>query len=409
MTRYGKIFLYFLAISALAWILPWLYGFVTPDTRSAPFTLLSEVNNQFLSNLPDTQGNGLSMIDQDGNIYTKNEIDSMLPTFYYRQLLSDGKLPDSLHGLPMTAKDIQTNNFFLRFSPSDINRRGVGLYPLLESRSGRVDLEMPSDVFRITSKGIEFVDIATNTVDAEKSRIFTQAMEQKGFVFPAVEIAGNPTVRKEYDNGYLLIDQKHQVFRLMMVKGRPFVRQTGIDPALRMRHAFVTELRSRLYFGLLTDEEHNFYALDSEYRLIPLQVEHFDPETESAMLIGNMFNRTIRFDKPDTVRWYGTTADDRTLISKRDMNFEPSLARQAASYVFPFTLSFTSRYDRYMYPRLEDISFRALILNCLLAVAIAWIRRRKNQSATIPALVTLVTGVYGFLAVLVLRIPQGNR
>ena len=46
MTRYGKLFLYFIVLSALAWILPWLYGFVTPDTRSAPFTLLSEVNDQ---------------------------------------------------------------------------------------------------------------------------------------------------------------------------------------------------------------------------------------------------------------------------------------------------------------------------------------------------------------------------
>ena len=150
MTRYGKLFLYFIVLSALAWILPWLYGFVTPDTRSAPFTLLSEVNDQFLNNLPIQDKGSLAMVDQDGRIYTKNEIDSMLPCFYYRQLLSDGRLPDSLRGRSMSPRDIQNGNFILRFSPRDINRRPAGLYPLLESRSGRVDLEMPSDVFRIT-------------------------------------------------------------------------------------------------------------------------------------------------------------------------------------------------------------------------------------------------------------------
>lgn len=90
MTRYGKIFLLLLAIGGLAWILPWLYSFATPDTRYAPFTLMSEVNDQLLHNLPADE-KGLSMIDQQGKVYSGEAIDSMLPTFYYRQLIADGR------------------------------------------------------------------------------------------------------------------------------------------------------------------------------------------------------------------------------------------------------------------------------------------------------------------------------
>ena len=408
MTRYGKIFLYFLAIVALAWILPWLYSFATPHIQSAPFTLLSEVNDQFLSNAPSGD-KGLTMIDQDGKTYTKSEIDSMLPTLYFRQLIADSRMPDSLRGLPMTPKDIQTGNFMFRSSPSDINNRPVGLYPLLESMSGRVDLEMPSDVFRITDRGIEFIDMATNTVNKEKSRLFTEAMEKKGFAFPAVEINGNPTTRKEYDNGYLLIDSTGKVFRLMMVKGRPFVRETGIDPALRMRHAFVTEFRSKRYFGFLTDGNHNLYALDKDYNLVKLPVERFDPETESLMIIANMFNWTIRIDGDSEVRWYGIDSDDHSLIRDRQMEFAPGSARKIAEYIFPFSLSFTSYNDKYTYLRLEDISYKALILNIVLAGVLVVIRRRKNKSLILPALVTIVTGLYGFIAYLLLKVPPAGR
>lgn len=80
MTRYGKIFLLLLAIGVLAWILPWLYSFATPDTRYAPFTLMSEVNDQLLHNLP-ADGKGLSMIDQQGRVYSGRRSTACFPRF----------------------------------------------------------------------------------------------------------------------------------------------------------------------------------------------------------------------------------------------------------------------------------------------------------------------------------------
>lgn len=49
-------------------------------------------------------------------------------------------------------------------------------------------------------------------------------MTKKNFRFPAIEIVGNPTVKKEYDEGYLLLDADRRLFHLKQVKGRPYVR-----------------------------------------------------------------------------------------------------------------------------------------------------------------------------------------
>lgn len=172
-------------------------------------------------------------------------------------------------------------------------------------------------------------------------------MEKKGFAFPAMAIAGNPTTRKDYDNGYLLIDRNHRVFRLMMVRGRPFVRDTGIDPEIGMVQGFVTEFPGRQYIGYLTDRNSQLYVLTSDYELIRMPVGSFDPKTESLMIVGNLFNRTVRIGGDDSVRWYGLRADDRTLVTQREVSFPPSAAQKIAGWLFPFRLSFTSSDDGY--------------------------------------------------------------
>ncbi len=49
-----------------------------------------------------------------------------------------------------------------------------------------------------------------------------EAMAKKDFHFPAIEIVGNPTVKKkEYDEGYLLLDADRRLFHLKQVKRTP--------------------------------------------------------------------------------------------------------------------------------------------------------------------------------------------
>ena len=193
MIRFSKLFFGFTVFVLLLWLLPWAYNFAFYKPERTPFTLWSCVVGDFA--VVDFAGDGIVRRDRGGRTYTDREFDSILPTFYARQLLNDERFPDSLCGVAVTPRLLQSENFMFRSTPAEINKPRTGLYPLLESMSGRVDLEMPDDVFRITSSGIEFVVMATNRIDRGKSDRFTEAMTRKGFRFPALAVAGNPSTK----------------------------------------------------------------------------------------------------------------------------------------------------------------------------------------------------------------------
>lgn len=182
MKRFSQILLYVTIVLLLVWQLPWCYNFFTSKPEKTPFTLYSFVIDDFAM-MGQEGDKGMVRRDLSGNTYTQAQFDSILPMFYVRQLMADERFPDTINGVPVTPRLVQMENFNFRTVPSDINAPRIGLYPLLESMSGRVDLKMPGDVFRITDTGIEFVTIASNTIDHEKSSRFTEAMKKKGFVF----------------------------------------------------------------------------------------------------------------------------------------------------------------------------------------------------------------------------------
>ena len=159
MRRFSTILLYVTIAFLLLWQLPWCYNFFVVKPEKTPFTLYSFVIGDF-AQMGQEEGKGSVRRDLAGNIYSEAAFDSILPMFYFRQLMSDERFPDTIKGIAVTPKMVQTENFNFRSVPSDINAPSIGLYPLMESMSGRVDLKMPDDVFRITSKGIEFIDMA---------------------------------------------------------------------------------------------------------------------------------------------------------------------------------------------------------------------------------------------------------
>jgi len=70
------------------------------------------------------EGKGTVRRDLAGNIYSEAAFDSILPMFYFRQLMSDERFPDTIQGIAMTPKMVQTENFrykrtFYRALPTD--------------------------------------------------------------------------------------------------------------------------------------------------------------------------------------------------------------------------------------------------------------------------------------------------
>lgn len=354
MLRFSKILLCFTIVFLLLWQLPWIYNFFTSKPVKSPFVLYSTVANDFILT-GNEDGTGVKRRDLAGHQYTQREVDSLLPTFYYRQLITDERFPDSLGGVAITPRVIQNENFSLRVNPSDINAPKVALYPLLESMSGRVDLEMPDDVFRVNARGIEFIDMKTNTVRAEKSALFTEALQKKGFRFPAITISGNPTTRKDYDEGYLMLDADRRLFHLKRVKDRPYVRAIDLPDSIRAEFIFVTEFRNKKSLAFLTDVNNAFYVLEAKtYNLRKVDIESYDPRKEALMIFGNMFDWTVRV-AGDTDRYYAISADDYSLIKTYDPVLpEATLAQTIGKYIFPLRVHFTSSGDKFVKPRVAN-------------------------------------------------------
>lgn len=343
MLRLSKwIFWGLVALIAL-WQLPWCYNFLTAKSYSTPFTLYSSVADDFaiLARGEDKQ---MCYTDRSGRNYTEEQFDSILPTFYYRQLVTDDRFPDSICGVAVTPRLIQQNNFTIRFNPSDVNKAQIGLQQLLESMSGRVDLELPDDVFRVTDQGIEFVKMATNSLDEEKSDRFTEMMLRKGFRFPAHHLSGNPTDRKEYDEGYVLLDADRRLFHLKQTKGRPYVRAIELPEEMTAERLYITEFPSRRTLCFVVDADGGFWVVERDYRVVKTGIPSFTPERESMLIFGNLFDWTVKISDSRAERYYALDGNDYHLI---DTMSHPLPQRGIRG------LKFTSSKDKFVKPRLH--------------------------------------------------------
>ena len=338
----------------LLWQLPWCYYFLTSKKAdTVPFSLYSGQLGDFIQ---------ISSEDKvqvrrgfDGQEFTVEEADSLLPFMYMAQLVSKGRMPDTIQGVPVTPQLIKQHNINFTHRLYDTNRPQTRLWCLLESMPKRVDLELPDDAFRFTDDGIEFVEMNTNQVKAEKSQLFTDALQKKGFQFPALCVDGNATTRKEYDEGYLLIDQAHQLFHLKMTAGRPYVKAiqapasqahdlTTSQP-FQAQYVFTTEFRDHSVRGFVTDQNHLLYVITPAYDVVPVgepeQVE-FDPTQNNIILMGNLLDWTIRISTPEAEQFYAVSADDYHLLRHRTVsNPDP----------YVFGLHFTEGADKWVYPR----------------------------------------------------------
>lgn len=344
MLRIIKVIFWVLVAMLALWQVPWCYNFFFTDKPvSTPFTLYSSVVGEFA--MLEHSDNKFSYTDRTGREYSEEEFDSILPMFYYRQLITDDRFPETICGIAVTPRQVQIHNFNFRLTPSDINKPHIGLYQMLETMSGRVDLLLPDDVFRMTDSGIEFIDMATNSVNEAKSEAFTNMMLSKGFVFPAYRIAGNPTDRKEYDEGYVMLDAKRNLYHVKMTKGRPYCRAIELPDGMMADHLFITEFPARTMLAFIIDSDGGFWVVNrASYDVVRTGLPAIDPNTETVLIMGNMLDWTVAVDDGKSERYYALSATDYSLLDS--MSYETPSNRIKG-------LKFTSSKDKFVKLRFE--------------------------------------------------------
>ncbi len=402
MIRLIKTGIIILSAILLAWALPWFHTFISANPSWTPFTLYSCITHCFAYIDYDENGN-MTGKDMKGGIYTESQMDSILPLFYYRQLASEGRLPSEIEGVPVTVEKAETTGFIFRTSPYDINKRRPGIYQMLESAPERVDFKAPDDVFRITDEGIQFVDIGTNRINKEKSRLFTGAMLSSGFSFPAIAVAGNGSPKKEYDNGYLILDSAGKLFHIKQVRGVPHVNCTGAITGDTIRHIFVTEFPDRKLLGIISGSSGKLYGLLAEdYSLHEIPAGGFDPASQEMTIIGDMLYWTITISGLESERLVAMNARTWEQVDSYILGFKREGWEERAEFLFPFSVSFTSPLDSYVQPRFRDVSAKALIAGALLAAIYAVLRRKKRKAKLCAECACiLLGGIYIFIPLMV--------
>lgn len=342
-----------LGLIVLAWLLPALYELVFPRTDKTPFVVYSCLDSTFIRF--ETANKQVRYIDFRGQEFSKSQADSLLPLFAFRQLVAEGRLPDSLYGVALTPKLIQQNSFHFKTSPKQLNKPAVGLYTLLESASGRVDLTLPPDVFRLTKDGLEFIDCETNQINKAKSLSFSRELTKNGFVFPVQLIWGNSTTRKDYDNGFLLTDANDRLFQLKMVKGMPFVREISTENTQGWKQVFTIEPANRALIGLAVSNDNQLFVVTKEGKTVAVGIDAYDPQEMQITIVGDLFHWTITEYTASDSRYYAVDARTFEQVARTIVpDPERPLAQKIERILLPVRLRFTSWRTQLVTPNIND-------------------------------------------------------
>ncbi len=416
MKKLSTILLYILSIAVLSWFLPWLYALLTPTPSAEPFCAFSPVNGQWIisRSAPGEKPQITVASPFSNDPLNENDIrltvamrDSLVPQLYYRQLIAHDLLPDSIAGKETSVHNLRTKEVFFNNSPREINKHTPGVWLMMESMPVRVDLSDPEETFRFTADGIEFIRMADNTVNTDRSCRFTEAMKSRGFTFPAIDLSANISSKKAYDEGYLMTDYDGKLYHVKQQAGRPYVAQFSLPDSVKISKAIIWEESDRSLLGMAVDTDGHPYLLKTDGHLavrLPAGSIKVNPRSQTLMAMGNLFNITLRLSDSDGTQWLTFDADDLSLAGSLYFPRQKSAAATAARYIFPYTLSFVSVYDSLAYPRISNLSWLALPLNILLAVILMAIGiRRKNCGLKAGAAVTVIFGIYSFIPFILLH------
>lgn len=402
----SRLSLLVLAVMAMSYILPAAFDKVVGRTAEEPLLFFSPVLQKFVYQ-ESLGGHRFIHADEDGSHYDRQEFEALLPFLYHRNLEIKDLLPLVINGQSFDLEEIRAERQAVEIKPRQIsvNRQQIELYPLFNNDPAVPMIPFPEDMFRITPNGMEFINADYNRIDSELTRDFTEALKEKGFVFPATVISGNPTNLKPFDEGYFIRDDSGQVFHVKRVMNQPEVVRTGIDPGLDILDMIISENQRKEFYGtVFTTQGEIFLISYDDYQLIRIPVDNFDPQSMDFKLIINPLYRTATISSEQGV--YGLAMDREYrgfadfFLERSDLQNGP--VSKGRDFFLPFQITLTS--DHLDQAKLDIGTGGPWSLAgvfAALAMFTAFHRKwRSGPVSKMDLLVVLLSGFYGLLAVI---------
>lgn len=404
--RISRYTLIIVAVIVMAIYLPDFYWLFFDVKTPSPYVSYSPVDSVFI--MYRREANDLVFRDEAGNTYTRDEYEAKLPFFYYMQLISDGRMPESIHGIELDVNEIKRNRNMHRLRSYQLDIPQIPLYPLLESESGRVRLEFPDEYFRITDKGMEFINSISRDVDKEMSALFTNVLKEAGFEFPAKKIFTNPTTRKAFDEGCFVVDGKDDLYHIKKAKGQPVVANTNFPKDIKIRHMMVSENVLKEYYGTIISEDDKIYFLTyGDYNPIELPTKGaYDSGKATLLITTDLFFRQVTLDKEDGIDVFVTDRDYNLIDEYHEFwdTREAYTQGKIARAIFPFSISLNDGSTTYV-GLYTDWHFPLAWIGNLIAllIFIGFLKKEERLlKKSVPELILVaLTGLYGLIACLV--------
>ncbi len=318
--------------------------FYSPVTRDFIFTekVVGKVPEEVQSKSEDHHAQ-LAYKRLDQGYVSRVEFEKLLPFIYYKNMDIWGLLPLKIGEQEFDREQIKKHRRVMELKAREIPGHSpvTPVFPLFESNPGQARLVFPDDRFQMTSKEMEFINADTNQVDENLTRIFTQALKEKGCMFPIRQVNGKFTVLKPFDEGIFLVDDQYQVFHVRRVNGKPKVVKTPIDPGIKTRCIKVSENRQKEYYGILLGENGKVFLISYDgYALIPLHVKGYVPDSMDLKLIFNPLYCTAIFS--DASKIYAVVMDKNfeTIKTHSQVMSRASMTPEKIFYqiLFPFVI-----------------------------------------------------------------------
>lgn len=404
MKQKKQIYILILVLTTLVglWGVPALVKKITYSPESYPFVYYSSIIKDLC--LIDYKNKDKAVQDLKGNFYTTAEADSILPLLNYRQLMVDGRLPDSIDGNFIEPKLIRVKSVNYRYFPRDFDMPELGLGVLFEAMPKRVGLELPPDVFRMNDR-IEFVDAETNAIDVKKSAQFQKAVEKEGYIFPSQWISGNPNIRKPYEEGYFCLDSNGGLFHLKLVNNRPYFKNTHLGDSINIASFAMYEATDKRFYGFLFSKEGDVHIVSYEegkYFSTQLGIDPINIEKDQMTIMGNPLYWTVTVTSDEGRKYYGLKTETLERVGQHSIAAQGTKWDEISKWVSPFYLTFEDSNTKYIQPQFTFTGFNFLIVNLVLALLVGiFVPNTKNRKI-FNSVYILITGVAGLIALMVL-------
>lgn len=346
--------------------------------------------------------------DQNGTWYTRVEFEKRLPFIYYKNMELWGLLPIEIDGTSFDKTTIKKMRQVWELKQQEVTNNTLTeqLWPLLESNPGQVRLSFPGDRFRMTKDRMEFVDIATNSTNKKLTGLFTDALKAKGFSFPARSVNGKFTVLKPFDEGVFLVDNNFRVFHLKRINNKPVVRDTGIAPKYKTRKIKVNENRKKEYYGFLLANTGNLFLISYDnYKLIPLPLAGYLPDTMDVKLVMNPLYNTAIYSNDATVHGVAMDLNFNPIASYQHQmsRTQTTIAGTLYTILFPFCIKIEHIGNhgplKMVYSTGGVSSMTGIVICLVFACLLSYLKNRTFPEKQMLFLISL-SGIYGLIILL---------